>query len=127
MRFVPVLLLLSQGIVVTSAAAQPAKTPRLDVNGDPLPDGAIARLGTLRSQTPGGIHDVHDVALSPDGRTVVTAIHRYDRETQIYFMDTSTGKSLRKYDLAGINGFRMQFTPDGKGLVFNRLLRYQTG
>lgn len=115
MRFVPALVLLAHVAVVSSAAAQPAKTQRLDFNGDPLPQGAVARLGTVRFQ-PSEYHC--GVALSPDGTIVATATRGNKEGTRIGFMDIATGKSLRKLDLAGIAGEQMQFTPNGKSLVF---------
>jgi len=131
MRFVPVLLLLAHVVVVNSATAQPAKTPRLDVHGDPLPEGAVVRLGSVRFQPPGDIdlsnqwwQQSRVVALSPDGTTVATAGHAA-KGTRIHFMDAVTGKNLRKLDLdmelvAPFNNRdHMQFTPDGKALVFS--------
>src|SRR5690242_4070438 len=97
MRLVPVLMLLAHVVIVSGAAAQPARTPRLDVNGDPLPDGAVARLGASRFQPPG---DVHAIALSPDGTTVAAAARDSKEGTRVYFLDTATGKTLRKLDLA---------------------------
>ncbi|HEY4313653.1 MAG TPA: WD40 repeat domain-containing protein [Pirellulales bacterium] len=47
-----------------------ALTPRLtDSLGDPLPTGARMRLGTVRFRPPSG---VQEIAVSPDGKTVVT-------------------------------------------------------
>jgi WD40 repeat protein len=117
MRFVPVLVLLAHLVAVNHAATQPAKKPRIDVNGDPLPDGAVARLGTVRFQPP---EDVGAVALSPDGTTVATTSPGYKTGTRLYFMNTSTGKSVRQPDPADLADHQMQFTPDGKGLVFSR-------
>src|SRR5204863_9367180 len=102
MRFGPVLVLLALVAPVANAADHAAKTPRLDVNGDPLPDGAIARLGTSRFQPPASPF-VRAIALSPDGKTVATATHDDKEGTRIDFMDTSTGKSLRKLKLADID------------------------
>jgi WD40 repeat protein len=129
MRFVPVLMLLSHFVIVGSAAAQPAKPPRLDFNGDPLPDGAIARLGTTRFQVP---DERGPFALSPDGTTVVSANGRMPVGTQLDFLDTSTGKSLRKLDLPDSDPHSMQFTSDGKTLVLAspssiKLVDAQTG
>ena len=117
MRFVPVLVLLAHVAIINKSTSQPAKTPRLDCNGDPLPDGAIARLGTTRFQPPGY---GRAVALSPDGTTVATVIRGNNEEpTRIHFMDTSTGKTLRQFELREVSNDHTQFTPDGKYLVFN--------
>ena len=51
---VPALLVLAT-LLTNTAAAQPAKTPRLDRHGDPLPDGVLVRLGTARFQPPGAL------------------------------------------------------------------------
>jgi WD40 repeat protein len=115
MRLVPVLVLLTHGAVLASAASQPAKRPRADIHGDPLPDGALARLGTLRFQPQGW---VRAAALSPDGRTVATATYGPKEGIRVDFMDAATGKTLRHLDLAD-GGRQMEFTPDGNHLAFN--------
>ncbi len=51
MRFVPAMILLTLGFA-TYAVAQPKKTPRLDFNGEPFPEGAIARRGTPQAKAP---------------------------------------------------------------------------
>lgn len=70
--------------------SKPAKAPssqdssaRVDLIGDPLPPGARFRLGTLRFQHP---HIVQDMALSPDGKTIVTI------GGPLIAWDTTTGK-----------------------------------
>src|SRR5262249_21128492 len=45
-----------------------AKPPRTDLLGDPLPPGALARMGTVRFRLPG---KVKRVAFSPDGETIL--------------------------------------------------------
>jgi WD40 repeat protein len=119
MRYLGLLVLLAHTpfFTTTSAAAQPAKAPRLDLHGDPLPEGAMARLGTVRFQAS---EHVVAVALSPDGSTLATASRDSKSPgTRVDFMDTATGKSLGKLDLADSVDTQMQFTADGKGLVFD--------
>ncbi|MEX2317688.1 MAG: WD40 repeat domain-containing protein [Pirellulales bacterium] len=60
--------------------AQP--TPATDSVGDPMPPGARLRIGTLRFRHPG---NVAELALSPDGKTVVTL------GDQLIAWDTATG------------------------------------
>ena len=125
MRITPFLMLFTLVSFVNSAAGQETKSPRLDCNGDPLPAGAIARLGTTRFQQE---RHVYANALSPDGTTVAMATSTVKGGTRVDFLDTSTGKTLRTLHLADIDSTRgvfrtdgkcpMQFTQDGKGLVF---------
>ena len=55
-----------------AAPSAPSLTalPTVDLLGDPLPEGARLRLGTLRFHPPSS---GDELALSPDGRTIVTA------------------------------------------------------
>jgi WD40 repeat protein len=124
MRCVLVLLLLAP---MASAAAPAAKGPRRDVNGDVLPDGVIARLGSLcfLPEDPRGDVELRwrwrtaapTVALSPAGTTLAAAQTFENWGTRITFMDAATGKSVRKVDLRAVFTGQVQFTPDGKTLV----------
>ena len=60
------------GALLLSTAAIAAENPKMDRYGDPLPPGAISRMGTCRLHAPEAITDA---AFSRDGKTLVTAGH----------------------------------------------------
>src|SRR5258708_37560705 len=49
LRPIPACSLIGCLVVLGTAIAAPMGKPRLDINGDPLPDGAIARIGSPRA------------------------------------------------------------------------------
>lgn len=51
-----------------AGAPVPDLPPRTDAVGDPLPEGAVARLGTLRQRS----YYTYDVRFRPDGKTIET-------------------------------------------------------
>lgn len=59
-------LFLCSASTLAAPPSQPAK-PRTDAAGDPLPDGVIARLGTLRLRN---ACSLSFPALSPDGKSI---------------------------------------------------------
>src|SRR5262245_12998477 len=67
------------------AADQPA---RVDRHGDPLPDGALARLGTTRFR-----YDATAVAYSPDGKYL--AVGGGDNHLRLF--EAGTGKEVRRF------------------------------
>jgi RNA polymerase sigma factor (sigma-70 family) len=89
-----------------------------DLYGDPLPAGAIARLGTVRFRHGGWLMDV---LVTPDGRTLISAGGR-----SVEIWDAQTGRRKRKiafpqapsHYVSGVD-----LSPDGKLLVVNRYER----
>jgi RNA polymerase sigma factor (sigma-70 family) len=112
-----------------AAAARPGpraagKGVRGDAFGDPLPEGALARVGTLRLRH-GNV--VWALAFAPDGKAVASA--GVDGFAHVW--DPATGKErLRIEDDAfrdsgiGLGAFRdLAYAPDGKTLAGARLNR----
>src|ERR1700737_956109 len=83
---VPALLTLF--LLVTGTQAQ----PRTDSLGDPLPDGAIARIGTLRFKHNPAQGSTVDVALfAPDGSKIVSLSQNND---SIRLWDAGSAKEI---------------------------------
>src|SRR5262245_48558326 len=88
-RFLPLaLLLLVPLLPVGPARAQPpgAEAPRLDAHGDPLPPGALYRLGTNRLRHG---YSLHWLAFTPDGQTL---IGRSGGTNGVHFWEVETGR-----------------------------------
>jgi hypothetical protein len=64
-----VILILASCYSALADAPEGEKPVRRDLYGDPLPDGAIARLGTVRFRHGGTIHGV---AFAADGKTLAS-------------------------------------------------------
>jgi WD40 repeat protein len=99
--------------------AEPAT--RTDLYGDPLPAGALARLGTVRLRHPGR---VFALAFSPDGKTlaVFNGEHSGYRglgwggksRGAIHIWDTTTGKRIRQLSDSQQGVPALGFAADGK-------------
>src|SRR6185369_4416156 len=102
-------LLLLSGL--TAFAAPPADKPvRLDAHGDPLPQGALARLGTSRLR-PGDLDA--PFALSPDGKSLLTGEPQWLR-----LWDIETGKEVWGALLPdALRVHKVAFSPDGGHVV----------
>ncbi len=85
---------------------QPKVDPRVDLFGDPLPDGAMARLGTVRFRQ--GI-TTDSLAFAPDGKTLAST-GRGGSGT-LCLWDPTDGKAI--YRLEGLILF-LAYSPDSK-------------
>jgi RNA polymerase sigma factor (sigma-70 family) len=87
-----------------------AENKPTDLHGDPLPPGAIARLGTLRWRH--GQH-IQASAFSLDGKTIATA----GDDGRVVLHDLQAGKKLRSFDGMAASAYSVAYSPDGKTLA----------
>src|SRR5262249_22313088 len=93
-----------------------AKSSRLDRYGDPLPEGAVARLGTLRFRHGGG--HVNRLLISPDGKTLISKSYYGDRTVCVW--ELATGKLLRQFPGHWAENGAVALSPDGKELAIGQ-------
>ncbi len=100
----------SSGPIVSAVGrdepTNPPATERVDVQGDPLPPGAVARLGTLRFRT-----WATSIAFLPGDRVLATV-----GQEAVSFWDVSTGKGTR-YTVDMPWGEACALSADGKVLA----------
>jgi WD40 repeat protein len=94
--------------------APPEKpAPRLDLHGDPLPPGTVARLGTVRFR-----HGSYRAAaaFSPDGTVLaVRTAGRFGGEMLLW--EIPSGKEIRRFPIRNTWSGEVAFSPDGKLLA----------
>jgi WD40 repeat protein len=96
------------------AAAEPPAAPGRDRYGDPLPPGAIARLGTERLTLGGAVF----LTFSPDGRYV--AAHSGSHHLRVW--EVASGREALRLTTPRFSGVGtgmrpLAFSPDGKALA----------
>jgi RNA polymerase sigma factor (sigma-70 family) len=100
------------------AAAPPPENkpqPAVDRFGDPLPQRAIARLGTVRFRM-GGL--VGACAWSPDGMVLAAGENlSYDASLALSLFDAGTGKPLRQLRDHQFCITSLAYSPDGRTLA----------
>lgn len=90
-------------------AAETREQARTDLYGDPLPEGAVARLGTVRMR-----HAGLSSFVFLDNKTVLTA----GRNRVLRFWDVTNGRQVREVALQGTHNpsWLVGLSPDGKYL-----------
>src|SRR5262245_11983883 len=110
--------LLASIAIPAAFADDPAgkETPgrRSDSLGDPLPEGAVARLGTARLCHP----DLYYLAFAPDGTKLATV----SNGGLIRIWDVGTGRQVREWSVrppipCQPSAFPVAFSPDGRQLT----------
>jgi WD40 repeat protein len=105
--------------LLLTATAAPAVGPppkRVDRYGDPLPQGAVARLGTVRFRGGRASH----LAYTPDGKSVVVG----SRDGIIHVFDPKTGRSLRTFGARAASLNAMALDRKGRLLATAALPRH---
>jgi RNA polymerase sigma factor (sigma-70 family) len=92
------------------APAEPVKRESPDRFDAPLPQGAVARLGTMRFNHGDGLNAL---GFTPDGKTVFSEGHGF-----LFLWDAATGKELRRVATATPSfDDQVVLTSDGKKLI----------
>jgi len=111
-RVAVVALVAAVAVGMASASDGKKSEARTDIYGDPLPEGAHARLGTLRFSETGRYACV---VLAPDGQTVATATHA----GSVRLLNAATGKLIRQLQTSGPGSQQqfLTFSSDGRRLA----------
>src|SRR5688572_15130904 len=99
-------LLASPALALLFSLSAHGEGLRTDLHGDPLPDGALARLGTARLRHGGS---VQALAFAPDGNLLASG----GTDKTIRLWDAATGKAVRTIRQEGWV-YSLAFAPDGR-------------
>src|SRR5260370_38007740 len=87
-------------VVISSINAAPTRSqppaqtmPPLDLFGDPLPPGTLARMGTIRLR-PGGTPG--HLLFSPDSKQLICFAAGYGATNALVHYDVASGKEVRR-------------------------------
>src|SRR5947208_2526206 len=91
----------------------PAQPPRTDCHGDPLPPGAVARLGSSRFRQSSVIRAL---AFAPDSKTLAVSSQGLGAHT-LRLLDADTGQEVRRFPAPKYEVSHLVFSPDGRVLL----------
>src|SRR5437016_4258994 len=94
-------------LIPLGALATPPEKKRVDCWGDPLPEGAVARIGSVRLRHGDSIGAL---AFSPDGKLLASA--SWDRTVSVW--DSATGQERHRLHAGDVRA--LGFSGDGKRL-----------
>ncbi|MGH8245845.1 MAG: WD40 repeat domain-containing protein, partial [Gammaproteobacteria bacterium] len=103
----------SQEIVEILPPLPKQQAPRLDVQGDPLPVGAIMRLGSARWRPSGYIQYL---AFAPDGKRLATWHEEHNTTAALTIWDVATGREFRRVEMPGLQILYWTWLTDGRGI-----------
>jgi WD40 repeat protein len=114
-------VLLHPGSACSQAADQ--RRPSTDRYGDPLPPGALARLGTTRLH-PGA--SVVYLACLPD-RNSFLSVSNSEEGMAVCVWRTDNGRLVRRFESHHLGVLAVALSPDGKTLVTSEFIDLATG
>ena len=98
------------GVLLCSGRATPDGLPGVDSHGDPLPPGAIARLGTVRFRH--GSWE-RSFLFAPDGKTLLSAAPE-----SLCWFDRPNGKLIRRIERDSGRLGAVAFAPGGRSFAW---------
>lgn len=101
------LLLVGSSLAPADELAPPPREVRVDRYGDPLPEGAMARLGTTRFRHVGA----RSLSFTSDGSRFVTW-HSYYRTIHVW--DAATGNRVHVWSLPEVDNYFNCISSDGR-------------
>ncbi|MBI3411015.1 MAG: WD40 repeat domain-containing protein [Planctomycetes bacterium] len=104
------------GTLIVSSPADAQEKIRKDIHGDPLPEGALARLGTIKFR-PGDV--IQNLAFSPDGKQIACWTGRLHaaEANALAIYDIATGNELRWTQAHDGRCHALAWLRDGRGLA----------